>query len=194
MEQFHHPRPVWTGQRPTPERTRLLDALTGTVLELGAGDGLKLACYPAAVREIVLVEADPFLRASAAPAADQVAATVRILDGRPHELPVPDASCDAVVASLVLCCSPSVQGTLREVRRVLRPGGELRFYEHQRSANPVIACCQRLVSPVWSRAAGGCRPGRDTLAALRRAGFAVSVSASFPFHGIPHVLGTARPR
>jgi hypothetical protein len=66
MEQFHHPRPVYTGRgcesRPTPQRERLLTGLTGRVLELGAGDGIKLTCFPEGLDEIILVEPDPFLR------------------------------------------------------------------------------------------------------------------------------------
>ncbi|MFE3453736.1 class I SAM-dependent methyltransferase [Nonomuraea sp. NPDC059194] len=194
MEQFHHPRPVRIGSRPTPQRERLLGGLTGRVLEIGAGDGVKITCYPADVEEIVLVEGDPFLRAAAQLAADLVTTPVRVLDGGLTRLPVPDASCDAVVSSLVLCCSPSAIATLQEVRRVLRPGGELRFYEHQRPGNQVIAVCENLVSPLWSRALGGCHPARDTLAAIQHAGFAVHGVERFAFRRVSHVLGTARPR
>ncbi|MFD1929883.1 class I SAM-dependent methyltransferase [Nonomuraea mangrovi] len=194
MEQFHHPRPVYVGGRPTPQRERLLGGLTGRVLEIGAGDGVKLTCYPTAVQEIVLVEGDPFLRAAAQLTAGEVEIPVRVIDGGLTRLPVPDSSCHAVVTSLVLCCSPSATETLHEVRRVLRPGGELRFYEHQRSGNHMIAMCESLVSPLWSRALGGCHPARDTLAALQHAGFTVDGVERFAFHHMRHVLGTARPR
>ncbi|MEU7900394.1 class I SAM-dependent methyltransferase [Nonomuraea sp. NPDC049152] len=194
MEQFHHPRPVCVGGRSTPQRERLLSGLTGRVLEIGAGDGVKVTCYPETVEEIVLVESDPFLRSAARLAADEVMIPVRILDGELTGLPVPDASFDAVVMSLVLCCSPSAMETLQEVRRVLRTGGQLHFYEHQRSGNQVIALCENLVSPLWSRALGGCHPARDTLAALQHAGFAVDGVERFAFRHVSHVLGTARPR
>ncbi|WP_083744932.1 class I SAM-dependent methyltransferase [Microbispora rosea] len=107
-------------------------------------------------------------------------------------LPVPDASFDAVVASLVLCCSPSVARTLSEVRRILRPGGELRFYEHQRSGNHMISLCQSLLSPLWSRVLGGCRPASDALAAIRQAGFVIETVEPVVFRGVGHVLGTAK--
>lgn len=191
MEQFHHPRPVRAGNRPTPQRERLLGGLTGRVLEIGAGDGVKVTCYPAGVTEIILVEGDPFLRAAAQQAAREAPVPVRILDGGLTRLPVPNASCDAVVSSLVLCCSPSVTDTLREVRRVLRPGGELRFYEHQRSGNRLVALCESLL---WSGALGGCHPARDTLAALQHAGFAVDGVERSVFSHVSHVRGTARPR
>lgn len=93
------------GSAPTPQRTQLLAGLSGRVLEIGAGDGVKLTCYPAEVEEIVLVEADPFLRAAAKGIAGRLATPVQILDGDVRALPVPGGSCDAVVCSLVLCCA-----------------------------------------------------------------------------------------
>ncbi|GAA1010021.1 hypothetical protein Aple_039880 [Acrocarpospora pleiomorpha] len=197
MEQFHHPRPVRVGGRgyfrPTAQRDQLLAGLTGSVLEIGAGDGVKVTCYPAGVEEITLVEPDPFLRAAAGLAAPNVATSVRILDGGPTRLPVPDASCDAVVCSLILCCSPRLETTLAEVRRVLRPNGELRFYEHQPSPKPVLVLAERVMTPIWSRVCGGCRLARDTVAAIQRAGFTIERLDRFPLHGVTHALGNARP-
>jgi SAM-dependent methyltransferase len=197
MEQFHHPRRVRTDRRngsaPTPQRARLLAGLSGRVLEAGAGDGVKLSCYPADVEEIVLVEADPFLRAAAKRIAGRLATPVLILDGDLRALPVPDGSCDAVVCSLVLCCTSRVRDALAEVRRVLAPGGELRFYEHQRPANPLMTLAESLVTPVWSRAAGGCHPARDIVAAIGEAGFVIESCDRFAFRHFDHVLGTARP-
>jgi ubiquinone/menaquinone biosynthesis C-methylase UbiE len=198
MEQFHHPRPVCIGHggdsRPTPQRERLMAGLTGRVLEIGAGDGVKLTCYPADVEEIVLVDPDPFLRAAARLASAGVSAPVRIVDGFPARLPVPDASCDAVVCSLILCCVPQVEATLSEVTRVLCTGGELRFYEHQRSEDPMITLTQSLAAPMWSRVFGGCHPARDTVASIKGSGFAIERLDRFSFHHVNHVLGVARPR
>ncbi|MFC4530710.1 class I SAM-dependent methyltransferase [Sphaerisporangium dianthi] len=197
MEQFHHPRPVCAGRGsgsvPTPERQRLMAGLTGRVLEIGAGDGVKLGCYPSGVEEIVLVDPDPFLRATAKDAAAGVPARVRILDGGPARLPVPDASCDAVVCSLTLCCADSAEAALFEVRRVLRPEGRLRFYEHQCSGHLAIMMTERLLTPVWSRVAGGCHPARDVLAAIGSAGFTIERLDRFHLYHVSHVLGVARP-
>jgi ubiquinone/menaquinone biosynthesis C-methylase UbiE len=125
MEQFHHPRSVRAryrdGSAVTAQRQRLLAGLGGRVLEIGAGDGVKLSCYPASVEEIVLVEPDPFLRAAAKGIATRVATPVQILEGDLRSLPVADGACQAVVCSLAICCAPRVQETLREVRRCWSP-------------------------------------------------------------------------
>ncbi|GAA3585676.1 hypothetical protein GCM10022419_079630 [Nonomuraea rosea] len=114
------------------------------------------------------------------------------LSGRILEIGAGDGSCDAVVCSLVLCCATRAQETLGEVRRVLTPGGELRFYEHQRSGNPAVTLAESLVTPFWSRATGGCHPARDTVAAIRQAGFDVEIVDRFTFRHFNHVLGVAR--
>ncbi|MEU0568048.1 class I SAM-dependent methyltransferase [Nonomuraea sp. NPDC005983] len=191
MEQFQHPRPVRNRREASPQRKQLMEGLSGRVLELGAGDGVKLTCYPAAVGEIVLAEADPFLRAAARRVADDVAATVRVLDGDASRLPVEDASCDAVVCSLVLCCAPRLDQALDEVRRVLRPGGELRFYEHQRSGNRAVALAEEMVTPLWSRVCGGCHPARDVVAAIERAGLVLDRVERFTLWRVSHVSGRA---
>lgn len=198
MEQFHHPRPVCTGGggnlRPTARREQLLAGLTGTVLEIGAGDGVKLACFPAGLEEVVLVEPDASLRATARLAAADVRAPVRILDGTVTRLPVPDASCDAVVCSLVLCCAPRLETALAEVRRVLRSGGALRFHEHQRSVRPAIALAESMATPIWARICGGCHLARDIVTAIERAGFTVERLDRFFFCHISHVIGVARAK
>ncbi|WP_327588417.1 class I SAM-dependent methyltransferase [Nonomuraea sp. NBC_00507] len=197
MEQFHHPRRVRAARRdgsvPTPQRRQLMAGLSGRVLEFGAGDGVKLSCYPASVAEILLVERDLFLRAAAKGVAARLPTPVQILDGDLRSLPVADGSCEAVVCSLVLCCAGRVQETLREVRRVLAPCGELRFYEHQRSGNPVVTLAESLATPLWSRMSGGCHPARDTVAAIRQAGFVIESLDRFAFRHFNHVLGVARP-
>jgi ubiquinone/menaquinone biosynthesis C-methylase UbiE len=109
---------------------------------------------------------------------------------------------DAAVASLVLCSVPDQARALTELHRVLRPGAELRFYEH------VIARCQpmrtilRLAdhSGVWPAIAGGCHPARDTGAAIEAAGFTIERCERFGFRAsalepsVPHILGIARRR
>jgi ubiquinone/menaquinone biosynthesis C-methylase UbiE len=181
-------------------RRQLTAGLSGRVLELGAGAGANFAHYPAEVTEVVAVEPEPFLHAkaeqAAAAAADPVAITV--VPGVADALPVADASMDAAVACLVLCSVPDQARALAELRRVLRPGGELRFLEHVLSHNPQIARSQRAVDRLfWPRAFGGCHTARDTPAAIAAAGFDIQRQQRLwvgPRLAVPvgtHVLGTA---
>jgi SAM-dependent methyltransferase len=183
----------------TEHRKRLLAGLQGTVVELGAGNGLNFAHYPSEVAEVIAIEPEPTLRAEAGRAAGEAAVNVRVLAGVADELPLVDGSADAAVTSLVLCSVPDQDRALSELRRVLRPGGELRFYEH------VIPRCQpkRLMvqiadrSRIWPTIAGGCHPARDTTIAIEAAGFEIEEIDRFGFAAqrfepsIPHILGRA---
>ena len=101
------------------------------------------------------------------------------------------------MASLVLCTVPDLADALAEMRRVLKPGGALRFYEHVRSTHRVVAFGEDLIAPLWSRLAGGCHPNRDAVSAIAAAGFDVTSADRFGFspqRGLPptaHVLGSA---
>ena len=109
-------------------RTALLAGLTGRVIEVGAGNGLNFAYYPDGVTEIVAVEPEPYLRGLGLEAARQVAVPVQVIDGVAEDLPAADASFDAGVASLVLCSVRDQPRALAELYRVIRPGGQLRFF------------------------------------------------------------------
>jgi len=180
-------------------RERLLSGLAGRVVEVGAGPGLNFRHYPPEVSEVVAVEPEPFLRDRAVEAAARSAVRVAILDGTAESLPVDAASCDAAVCSLVLCSVAEQARALAELRRVLRPGGELRFYEHVAYADdPRWARRQRLVDPLWTRLAGGCHLTRDTERAITAAGFEITEIERFRFQPAaaarivaPHILGRA---
>jgi ubiquinone/menaquinone biosynthesis C-methylase UbiE len=181
-------------------RRRLLEGLGGLVVELGAGHGLNFPHYPARVTEVIAVEPEPSLRTAAERAAVSAPVSIRVEPGTADDLPLEDESVDAAVASLVLCSVPDQAQALGELRRVVRPGGELRFYEH------VIPRCQprRLLlqiadhSGLWPWIAGGCHPARDTGAAIGRAGFRIEssepiMSAASRFEpSVPHIIGVAR--
>jgi len=184
----------------TAHRQRLLEGLRGTVVEIGAGHGLNFPHYPPEVTEVIAIEPEPTLRSHAETAAEGATVPIRVLAGVADELPVADASADAVVTSLVLCSVPDQQHALAEIKRVLRPDGELRFYEH------VVPRCQpkRLLLQVidrcgiWPKIAGGCHPARDTTEAIMQAGFDIEEIERFGFSAqrfeplIPHILGIAR--
>ena len=145
------------------ERAKLLAGASGVVLELGAGTGLNLDHYDRAkVTRLILAEPDPHmakrLRARAGDA--------EVIDAPAERLPLEDASVDTVISTLVLCTVDDPEATLREVARVLRPGGRLLTFEHVRSDAPKTAKWQDRFERPWGWFAGGCHPNRDTLAAI----------------------------
>ncbi|HJT75888.1 MAG TPA: class I SAM-dependent methyltransferase, partial [Gemmataceae bacterium] len=151
-------------------RHRLLDGVAGRILEVGAGQGRNFDHYPDTVTEVVALEPDDTLRRSAEQAAPLAPVPVTVVGGEARSLPGNDGEFDAVVASLVLCSVDDLSGALAEMKRVLRLGGELRFYEHVRSPRRWAALLQDAITPLWRRAGGGCHPNRDTEAAIRTAG------------------------
>lgn len=179
-------------------RRELLAGLTGRVLEAGAGTGLNFPHYPESVAGVLAVEPEPYLRAGAAEAARDAPVPVRVAGGVADALPAGDGEFDAVVCSGLLCSVADVPAALAEFARVLRPGGEVRFYEHVRSRDPLFVGFQRAADLVWPRLMGGCRVRRDTLLEIRRVfdvescrGFRFPPSASL-YPVAPRILGTAR--
>lgn len=183
-------------------RRRLVDGLAGVVLEVGAGAGLNFDLYPAGVTRVVAVEPDKTLRAAALTAAGRAPVPVEVIDGVADALPLGDAEADAVVVSLVLCTVPNQASALAEMHRVLRPGGELRYYEHvvPRAGVGRVALQVLDRSGIWPVLGGGCHPARDTIAAIEAAGFSTHRCERFSFSGgptiptMPHVLGIAQSR
>lgn len=182
-------------------RKELLAGLSGRVLEVGAGTGTNFSHYPETVREVLALEPEPYLRERARQAAAHAPVTVEVRPGHAESIPAEDGSFDAVVLSLVLCSVSDQAAALAQARRVLRPGGELRFYEHVVSDSSGWALVQRLADATfWPGISGGCHMARDTAAAMERAGFTIERSERFVFGpvpdrvGFPHILGLARAR
>lgn len=180
-------------------RQRLLAGLTGSVIEVGAGNGMNFGHYPSTVTRVLAVEPETYLRERARVAAAHAAMPIEVVDGVADELPAGAESFDVGVASLVLCSVDDQASALAELRRVVRPGGELRFYEHVVADSRGLARVQRaLDATVWPRLAGGCHAARDTATAIRAAGFQLERCERFTFTpcpGLPtapHILGTAR--
>ena len=180
-------------------RAELLGGLSGRVIEIGAGNGLNFAHYPSAVSEVVAVEPEPHLRQLARTAAVRAGVPVDVVPGTAEALPLKSEAFDAAVVSLVLCSVRDPARALAEIARVLRPGGELRFFEHGRAEGRGMAAVQRALDrTVWPLLFGGCHTGRDTLGELRAAGFGIGAHrrVRVPDGGPPlptsaHVLGTA---
>jgi ubiquinone/menaquinone biosynthesis C-methylase UbiE len=180
-------------------RRRLLADLSGRVIEIGAGGGANFAHYPPSVTEVTAVEPERYLRAHAQNAAAEAPVDIRVTNGDAGRLPGEAESFDAGVAALVLCTITDQQHALAELFRVIRPDGELRFYEHVVSDSKWEARLQRLAdATLWPHLAGGCHMARDTTAGIEQAGFAIETCERFPFSPSPllppdpHILGTAR--
>ncbi len=180
-------------------RRELLSGLSGRVIEVGAGFGLNFGYYPPTVTELAAVEPEHRLRRRAAEAAHRAAIAITVQDATAEHLPFGDGSFDAGVASLVLCSVPDQEAALAELYRVIRSGGELRFYEHVRADSPRFARMQDRVDRIWPWLNGGCHPNRDTEAAIECAGFRVEDHRRFLFQPLPigkpaapHVIGRAR--
>jgi ubiquinone/menaquinone biosynthesis C-methylase UbiE len=179
-------------------RRETLAGLTGRVLEIGSGSGPNFAHYPETVTEVVSVEPEQHLRAKAEEEAQRSGRPIRVIDAVADELPFEDGSFDAAVAVLVLCSVPSQQTALAELRRVVRPGGELRFYEHVIGTSRRLAGLQRTLAPGLARVFGGCRADRDTGAAIEQAGFRMERYRRFLIRNLPEapaaprILGVAR--
>ncbi len=187
------------GRGGAEHRRKLLAGVSGRVIEVGAGSGANFAHYPSTVSEVVAVEPEDYLRERAQYAATKAPIPVTVLDGSASRLPGDEASFDAGVAALVLCTVPDQAQALTELFRLIRPEGELRFYEHVISRRPWEARFQRLAdATLWPRLAGGCHLARDTATGIERAGFVIETFERFPFSPAPllpadpHILGKAR--
>jgi SAM-dependent methyltransferase len=181
-------------------RRRLLSGLRGRVVEIGCGGGPAFEHYPPEVERVLAVEPDPVARLAAAEAAAAASVPIDVVEGYAERLPAEGGAFDAVVCIWVLCSVPDVADALREIRRVLVPGGELRVYEHVRSPRAPFRAVQHAVDSLfWTRSLGGCRTTRDTEAAIRAAGFEFETiergfqsSSLLTITAAPHILGTAR--
>jgi len=159
----------------------------GRVLDLGAGTGANFPHLDAAA-ELVAVEPDPYMLARARQRASTLGRPVTFLADSAEALTLETGSVDAVLATLVLCTVDDPARALAEIRRVLAPGGSLLFLEHVRLDHPLWGRLQDAVTPAWRALFAGCHPNRDTVAAVRRAGFAIEDLARFPFGPMPGPL------
>ncbi len=165
-------------------RARVCAGLGGEVLEIGFGSGLNMEHYPPAVTKVYAVEPSDV--------AWRIAMDKHTGGGRPpvvragldgEVVDLPDGSVDAAVSAFTLCTIPHVEVALREVRRVLRPGGELHFVEHGLAPDRSVATWQRRLTPVQRRVAGGCHLDRPVGDLVRASGLVVEDLDTFYLGG-----------
>ena len=157
-------------RRLRPYRTRAIGRAEGRVLEVGVGAGQNLPLYGARGSGVIALEPAPRLLAMARRRARGAAVPVTFLEASSEAIPVEDRSVDTVVTTWTLCTIPDAALALREMRRVLRPGGRLLFVEHGLAPDAAVRWWQTALTPLWSAFTGGCHLDRPIPALIEGAG------------------------
>ena len=165
-------RPLREDEDVAATRQALVGDLSGDVLEIGCGTGPNFEYYPADAR-VTATDYNEHMLPKARADAETAAASIELRLAHASALPFDDASFDAVVSTLVLCSVPDLGQALSELRRVLKPGGTLRIFEHVRSDRRWVAAMQLIANPAWGLVGDGCHLNRDTVSAVRSAGFEI---------------------
>ncbi len=179
------------------QRQRVCEDLTGDVVEIGFGSGLNVPFYPATVSRVDAVEpADVGWKLAAKRLKESSVPVHRSgLDGA--SLPFPDDRFDSALSTWTMCTIPDIQAALRELRRVLKPGGTLHFVEHGLAPDEGVQRWQHRLNPVQNRLFGGCNLNRPIVDLIRAAGFEIAQVDRYYEKGSPkflgaHSLGVAR--
>ena len=156
------------------ERERFVPMASGRVLEIGIGSGLNIPFYADHVQLLFGLEPSPELRRLAARRATDARLSIEFLEQSAEQIPLDNNAVDTVVSTWTLCTIPHAHNALAEMRRVLKPGGQLIFVEHGRSPDPRVHRWQNRLNPVWDRIGGGCNLNRRIDELIRGAGFDVT--------------------
>jgi ubiquinone/menaquinone biosynthesis C-methylase UbiE len=152
-------------------RRAVVAAAQGRVLEVGVGSGLNFSYYGERVEIVYGIDPSPRLLALARRRAATAGVRAALLQASAAAIPVADQTVDTVVMTWTLCSIPDPLAALREMRRVLKPDGRLRFVEHGLSPEPGVERWQHRLTPVWCHVAGGCHLDRKMDDLVRAAGF-----------------------
>ena len=170
-------------------RAEIVANARGRTLEIGAGTGANIAYYPDAVEELILAEPFEPMRRRLERKLRERGKSASTLDASAEAIPLQDESLDTVVSTLVLCTVDFPDRALAEVRRVLRPGGQLLFIEHVRSHSQRVAHWQDRLETPWRHFAAGCRCNRDTIASIDAAGFSTR-HEDVEWRGVPPIVAS----
>jgi ubiquinone/menaquinone biosynthesis C-methylase UbiE len=152
-----------------PYRERIVSLAQGRVLEIGVGSGLNLPLYTHRATEVLAMEPHPRLLGMASKKSGRI--PIKLIEGSAESIPLEDRSVDTVVTTWTLCTIPDVSAALAEMRRILKPTGQLLLVEHGLAPDEKVRRWQHRLTPVWNRIAGGCQLNRPIAELVRDAGF-----------------------
>lgn len=175
-------------------RKELCSGLSGRILEIGPGTGSNLEHYSNKV-SLTGLEPNPHMQKYLNKKARQTGTSIEIITGTSEEIPAADESFDAVVSTLVLCSVESLEKSLSEIKRVLKPGGQFSFIEHVAAPkNTWLRTAQSFIKPLWKWKTDGCHPDRETWKSIENTGFDYVEIEHFRlslFLVAPHIMGKA---
>ncbi len=165
------------GESNAQQREKVVPLAHGDVLEIGIGTGLNLSHYDSdRVTRVIGVDPSPRITRLAQEAADEAPFDVEFIGLPGEEIPLDDGSIDSVLMTYTLCSIPDTETALRQMARVLKPGGTLVYCEHGAAPDASVRRWQRRLEPVWGRLAGGCHLSRDIPRLLEQGGFVLDNS------------------
>ncbi|MGW6331098.1 class I SAM-dependent methyltransferase [Nocardia rhamnosiphila] len=181
---------LWWGERSgmADRRRDLLGRARGRTVELGSGTGLNLRYYPDDLDELTLTEPEAAMRTRLTKRLGRGRDRARVVDAAAERLPFAEETVDTVVSTLVLCTVAEADPVLREIERVLRPGGQLLFLEHVRAESPRLARWQDRLAGPWRRFAEGCHCNRATLELIRARGLELGEVRETSWRRMPPIV------
>lgn len=170
-------------------RDEIVGGAKGRVLEIGCGSGANFPRYSTLATAILATDPDPFMLERARRRAAEIERSIEVRQAAAEELPIDDASIDTVVSTANMCSVADPTRALAEVKRVLRPNGEFRFFDHVRYASPIGGFVQDIFTPVWKWIGAGCHPNRDVERFIRTAGLdIIEVQHEKPVPPLPPMI------
>ena len=172
------------------QREKVVPHAEGQILEIGMGSGINIPFYnPQKVEKLWGLEPSEGMREKAKPRVDAALFDLEWLGLPGEEIPLDDNSIDTVVLTYTLCTIPDALKAVKQMRRVLKPGGKLLFSEHGKAPDEAIHRWQKKLDPLWGKMAGGCHLSRDIPDLLTQGGFEVKDIDSMYVPSTPKVAG-----